>query len=49
MYFREKINRRKRDLHIHITCAVDTETMQFVFIAISDMIIQMNLSDGRIF
>ena len=40
---RGKINGHKRDLYIHVTCATDTETMQFVFAAISDMIIHRNL------
>jgi hypothetical protein len=46
---REKINGHKRDLYTHITCATDTETMQFVFAAISDMIIQTNLIHAGIF
>ncbi len=49
IYLREKINGHEPDLYIHLTCAVDTETMQFVFTAISDMIIDMNLRHGRIF
>jgi hypothetical protein len=49
MYLQEKINSRQRDLYTHITCAVDTEAMQPVFIAISDIIIQMNLNHKRIF
>jgi len=43
------MNGRKRDLYTHITCAIDTESMQFVFAAISDMIIQTNLIHAKIF
>jgi guanine nucleotide-binding protein G(o) subunit alpha len=46
---REKINGHQRELYTHITCATDTETMQFVFDAISDMIIQTNLIHAGIF
>ena len=46
---REKINGHQRELYTHVTCATDTETMQFVFDAISDMIIQMNLIHAGIF
>jgi len=49
MDLREKINGHERDLYTHITCATDTETMQFVFAAISDMIIQTNLIHAGIF
>ena len=46
---REKINNHQRELYVHVTCATDTETMQFVFDAISDMIIQTNLIHAGIF
>lgn len=46
---REKINGHQRELYTHITCATDTEAMQFVFDAISDMIIQTNLIHAGIF
>ncbi len=49
MDLREKINGHERELYTHITCATDTETMQFVFAAISDMIIQTNLIHAGIF
>jgi guanine nucleotide-binding protein G(o) subunit alpha len=49
IYLQEKINAHERDLYTHITCATDTETMQFVFAAISDMIIATNLTHARIF
>ena len=49
MDLREKINSQERDLYTHITCATDTETMQFVFAAISDMIIQTNFIHAGIF
>ncbi len=43
------MNGHERILYTHITCAIDTKTMPFVFVAISNMIIQMNLSHGGIF
>ncbi|CAF0728877.1 unnamed protein product [Didymodactylos carnosus] len=46
---REKINGHSREIYTHITCATDTEAMSFVFAAISDMIIQMNLVAAGIF
>ena len=46
---REKIKGHQRELYVHVTCATDTETMQFVFDAISDMIIQSNLIHAGIF
>jgi hypothetical protein len=46
---REKLNGHERELYTHITCATDTEAMQFVFDAISDMIIQTNLIHAGIF
>ena len=46
---REKINGHQRELYTHVTCATDTEAMQFVFDAISDMIIQNNLIHAGIF
>jgi hypothetical protein len=49
MDLRAKINGHERELYTHVTCAIDTETMQFVFAAISDMIIQMNLIHAGIF
>jgi hypothetical protein len=49
MDLREKINGHERELYTHITCATDTEAMQFVFDAISDMIIQTNLIHAGIF
>ncbi len=49
MDVREKINGHERELYTHITCATDTEAMQFVFDAISDMIIQTNIIHAGIF
>jgi len=49
MDVREKLNGHERELYTHVTCATDTETMQFVFDAISDMIIQTNLIHAGIF
>ncbi|CAF0769164.1 unnamed protein product [Adineta ricciae] len=49
MDLREKNHGHQRDLYVHITCATDTETMQFVFAAISDMIIQSNFMHAGIF
>ncbi|CAF4440629.1 unnamed protein product [Rotaria sp. Silwood2] len=49
MDLREKVNGHQRELYTHITCATDTEAMQFVFDAISDMIIQTNLIHAGIF
>ena len=46
---REKLNGHERELYTHATCATDTETMQFVFAAISDMILQNNLIHAGIF
>jgi hypothetical protein len=40
---RARINAHERELYVHVTCATDTQTMQFVFAAVSDMIIQNNL------
>ncbi|CAF2518462.1 unnamed protein product [Rotaria sp. Silwood2] len=49
MDLRDNHNGHERDLYTHITCATDTETMQFVFAAISDMIVQTNLIHAGIF
>lgn len=51
MDLREKANHHHhhRGLYTHITCATDTETMHFVFAAISDMIIEKNLMHTGIF
>ncbi|UJR15775.1 hypothetical protein I4U23_002709 [Adineta vaga] len=49
MDLRGKINNHQRDLYVHITCATDTGSMQFVFAAISDIIIQSNLIHAGIF
>lgn len=46
---RPKVNGHQRELYTHITCATDSATMQFVFDAISDMIIQTNLIHAGIF
>lgn len=46
---REKLNGHPRELYVHITCATDTEAMEFVFAAISDIIIQRNFIDAGIF
>lgn len=46
---REKFTGHPRDLYIHVTCATDTEMMQFVFAAISDLIIANNLIHAGIF
>lgn len=49
-YIREKfesLNRRKdqKEIYTHFTCATDTNNIQFVFDAVTDVIIKNNLKD----
>ena len=45
-YFEEtllKLNRTRKPIYVHRTCATDTDTMRFVLNAVTDMMIQHNL------
>ncbi|KAM9855377.1 guanine nucleotide-binding protein G(i) subunit alpha isoform 1-T3 [Aulostomus maculatus] len=43
----EDLNKRKdiKDIYTHFTCATDTKNIQFVFDAVTDVIIKSNLTD----
>lgn len=43
-----KLNRTKKPMYVHRTCATDTNTMKFVLSAVTDMIIQQNLQRSGI-
>lgn len=47
----ENLNRRKdqKEIYTHLTCATDTSNIQFVFDAVSDVIIKNNLKDCGLF
>ncbi|XP_076336113.1 guanine nucleotide-binding protein G(i) subunit alpha-like isoform X2 [Tachypleus tridentatus] len=47
----EMLNRQKgtKEIYTHFTCATDTENIQFVFDAVTDVIIKMNLKDCGLF
>ncbi|XP_065219593.1 guanine nucleotide-binding protein G(i) subunit alpha [Planococcus citri] len=47
----ESLNRRKehKSIYTHFTCATDTNNIQFVFDAVTDVIIKMNLKDCGLF
>lgn len=43
----EDLNRRKdtKEIYTHFTCATDTKNVQFVFDAVTDVIIKNNLKE----
>ncbi|XP_078229761.1 guanine nucleotide-binding protein G(i) subunit alpha-2-like isoform X3 [Callithrix jacchus] len=43
----EDLNKRKdtKEIYTHFTCAADTKNVQFVFDAVTDVIIKNNLKD----
>ncbi|XP_076334934.1 guanine nucleotide-binding protein G(i) subunit alpha-like [Tachypleus tridentatus] len=47
----ETLNRRKgtKEIYTHFTCATDTNNIQFVFDAVTDVIIKINLKDCGLF
>ena len=47
----ENLNKRKdtKEIYSHFTCATDTENVQFVFDAVTDVIIKNNLKDCGLF
>ncbi|XP_043979286.1 guanine nucleotide-binding protein G(i) subunit alpha-2-like [Gambusia affinis] len=47
----EELNKKKdtKEIYTHFTCATDTENVQFVFDAVTDVIIKNNLKDCGLF
>lgn len=47
----ENLNKRKdtKEIYTHFTCATDTNNIQFVFDAVTDVIIKNNLKDCGLF
>jgi guanine nucleotide-binding protein G(i) subunit alpha len=47
----ENLNKRKdqKEIYTHLTCATDTTNIQFVFDAVTDVIIKNNLKDCGLF
>ncbi|OBA19769.1 guanine nucleotide binding protein, alpha subunit [Metschnikowia bicuspidata var. bicuspidata NRRL YB-4993] len=48
-YFEEsllKLNRTRKPIYVHRTCATDTDAMRFVLNAVTDMMIQQNLKQS---
>lgn len=47
----ENLNSRKgeKEIYTHFTCATDTNNIQFVFDAVTDVIIKNNLKDCGLF
>ncbi|XP_013792577.1 guanine nucleotide-binding protein G(k) subunit alpha-like [Limulus polyphemus] len=47
----EDLNKRKgtKEVYTHFTCATDTNNIQFVFDAVTDVIIKINLKDCGLF
>jgi hypothetical protein len=47
----ENLNKRKdtKEVYTHFTCATDTNNVQFVFDAVTDVIIKNNLKDCGLF
>lgn len=43
-----KLNRTKKPIYVHRTCATDTKSMKFVLSAVTDMIVQQNLKKSGI-
>lgn len=50
-FFEQKflsLNRSKRPIYLHRTCATDTDSMKFVLSAVTDMVVQQNLKKSGI-
>ena len=47
----ENLNKRKetKEIYTHFTCATDTNNVEFVFDAVTDVIIKNNLKDCGLF
>ena len=47
----ENLNKKKatKEIYTHFTCATDTNNIQFVFDAVTDVIIKNNLKDCGLF
>jgi guanine nucleotide-binding protein G(i) subunit alpha len=47
----ENLNKKKesKEVYTHFTCATDTNNVQFVFDAVTDVIIKNNLKDCGLF
>lgn len=47
----ENLNKKKesKEVYCHLTCATDTNNVQFVFDAVTDVIIKNNLKDCGLF
>ena len=47
----ENLNKRRdqKEVYTHLTCATDTNNIQFVFDAVTDVIIKNNLKDCGLF
>lgn len=47
----EELNKKKdtKEIYTHFTCATDTKNVQFVFDAVTDVIIKNNLKDCGLF
>jgi guanine nucleotide-binding protein subunit alpha len=43
------LNKSKRPIYVHRTCATDTESMKFILTAVTDMVIQQNLKKSGLF
>lgn len=43
-----KLNRTKKPIYVHRTCATDTKSMKFVLSAVTDLIVQQNLKKSGI-
>lgn len=43
------LNKSKRPIYVHRTCATDTQSMKFILTAVTDMVIQQNLKKSGLF
>ena len=43
------MSQKNKQLYFHLTCATDTENIQFVFSSVTDVIIQNNLKTRGLF
>lgn len=43
------LNKTKRPIYVHRTCATDTQSMKFILTAVTDMVIQQNLKRSGLF
>lgn len=43
------LNKSKRPIYVHRTCATDTQSMKFILAAVTDMVIQQNLKKSGLF